>query len=90
LLAKTDVRAYIRIVGMEFGLNARRRHDISAKLGAINRTLERQNEIAVEVLGVVRKPKNRWVGTLETIVLVVGVLGILNIAELVRRWIYGG
>jgi len=63
---------------------------IGSKLDAINETLERHNAIAQKTLGVLQKPENRFIGTLKTIVLIVGILGILNTAELIGRWISGG
>ena len=60
------------------------------KLDSINKTLEKQNEIVREMLDVMRKPENKFIRILETVVLVAGVLGILHTAELIRGWISGG
>jgi len=60
------------------------------KLDGISRALERHNEIAREMLDVMRKPENRFIGTLKTIVLIVGALGVFSTVEIARRWLAGG
>ena len=60
----------------------------------INKTLEtqlkRQNEIMQQMLDVMPRPEHKITRVLETAVLIAGVLGILNAADIVRRWIIGG
>ena len=60
------------------------------KLDNINRTLERQNEIMQKMLDIMPKPESRLARILDTVVLIVGVLGVLNAVDIVRQWIIGG
>jgi len=63
-------------------------------LNNINKTLEtqlrRQNEILQQMFDVMPKPENKFTRVLEILVLVAGILGILNAADIVRHWIIGG
>jgi len=60
------------------------------KLDNINRTLERQNEIMQKMLDIMPGPESKFARILDTIVLIVGVMGILSTVEIVRHWIIGG
>jgi len=60
------------------------------KLDNINRTLEKQNEIIQKMLDAMPKPGHLFIRILEMIVLFAGALGILNAADMIRRWIIGG
>jgi len=60
------------------------------KLDNINRTLERQNEIMQKMLNMMPKPESKLARILDTMVLIVGVMGILNAVDIVRHWIIGG
>jgi hypothetical protein len=64
--------------------------NVVKNLDNINRTLEKQNEIIQKLLDVIPKPENKFTRVLETIVLIAGVLGILNAADIIRNWIIGG
>jgi len=64
--------------------------NIVKNLDNINRTLEKQNEIIQKILDVIPRPENKFTRVLETIVLIAGVLGILNAADIIRNWIIGG
>jgi uncharacterized membrane protein YukC len=63
-------------------------------LNNINKTLEtqlkRQNEIMQQMLDIMPRPEHKVTRVLEAGVLIAGVLGILNAADIVRRWIIGG
>jgi DNA-directed RNA polymerase subunit F len=63
-------------------------------LNNINKTLEtqlkRQNEIMQQMLDIMPRPGHKITRILEMVVLIAGVLGILNAADIVRRWIIGG
>jgi len=43
-----------------------------------------------QMLDVMSKPENKFTQILETLVLVAGILGVLNAADIVRHWIIGG
>ena len=64
--------------------------NVAKNLDNINRTLEKQNEIIQKILDVIPRPENKFTRVLETIVLIAGVLGILNAADIIRNWIIGG
>jgi hypothetical protein len=59
-------------------------------LAAINRTLERQNEIIQQMLQIMPRQTGKFISTLETIVLFAGVFGFINIADIVIKWVIGG
>ncbi|MCL2381310.1 MAG: hypothetical protein FWC64_06915 [Treponema sp.] len=56
---------------------------VAEELSGINKTLEK-------ILNVIDKPKSRFSNTLETAVLVVGILSVFHIIETIRQWIIGG
>ena len=55
---------------------------IAEKLDNINHTLEK-------ILGTMQQPESKFVKILERLMLIAGALGILNAADIVRRWIGG-
>ena len=63
---------------------------LGEKLDSLNKTLEKQNEIMQNILKAMPKPGNRFTRFLEIVVLLTGALGILNIADMIRRWVIGG
>jgi len=67
---------------------------VNELLNNINKTLEtqlkQQNEIMQQMLDIMPRPANKINRVLETVVLIAGVLGILNAADIIRRWITGG
>jgi glycerol dehydrogenase-like iron-containing ADH family enzyme len=67
---------------------------VNELLSGINNTLKthlkRQNEIMQQMLDIMPRPEHKFSRVLETLVLVAGVLGILNAADIVRHWIVGG
>jgi hypothetical protein len=65
-------------------------NDVADKLDAINMTLEKQNAIAQELLNVFRKPENKFIKALKIFVLIAGALAILNSADIIRIWLFGG
>ena len=60
------------------------------ELEGIHRAFERQNEMIQGMLNLMDKPKTRFYSAVETVVLIVGALGILHTADVIRRWITGG
>jgi len=60
------------------------------ELSNINKTFEKHNEIFQNILDVIKKPESKVTRILEKFVLIAGVLGILNAAEIIRSWITGG
>jgi hypothetical protein len=56
---------------------------IVEKLDSINGTLEK-------MLEVMRRPENKFLSALKIIGLGVGILSILNAADIIRSWIIGG
>ena len=64
--------------------------NIVEKLDNINRAFERHNEIMQKMLDIMPKPESKLARMLDTMVLIVGVLGVLNAVDIVRQWIIGG
>jgi len=64
--------------------------ELFRRLDKINRTLEKRNEIAGKTLDVMEKPEGKFSATLKTVVLMVGALGFVHTADVIRRWITGG
>ena len=56
---------------------------VADKLDRIGKALE-------EIRDQMRKPKDKFSNTLETVVLIVAALGFLNIVDTVVRWFAGG
>ena len=56
----------------------------------INKTLENQNEILKKMLDTMPKETGKFARVLETIVLFVGVFGIIALIDIVRNWFIGG
>ena len=63
---------------------------IVEELDNINRTFARQIEIMQKMLDIMPEPESKVVQVLNTVVLIVGVLGIISIIDVVRHWIRGG
>ncbi|MCL2609519.1 MAG: hypothetical protein FWD94_06425 [Treponema sp.] len=61
--------------------------EITKELARIGKAVEMQNEILLERMG---GPKSRFAGILEFIVLIVGALTFLNVADVVVGWVRGG
>jgi len=63
-------------------------------LNRINDTLEtqlkRQNEILRQMLDIMPRPAGKFIKILETAVLFVSVLGILNLLDTIIKWVIGG
>jgi len=64
--------------------------NIVEKLDNINRAFERHNEIMQKMLDIMPKSESKLARILDTMVLIVGVLGVLNAVDIVRQWIIGG
>ena len=62
----------------------------SDRLGEINKTLERQNEIMQQMLEIMPRPAGKLQKVLETILLFVGIAGIFVVLDVVINWIGGG
>ena len=56
----------------------------------INKTLEMQNEILKQMLGVMPKESGKFTRVLETVVLFVGLFGVIALIDIVRNWFFGG
>jgi DNA-directed RNA polymerase subunit F len=63
-------------------------------LKSINNTLEtqlkRQNEILRQMLDIMPRPAGKFKNILETAVLFASVFGILNLIDIVIKWVIGG
>jgi len=59
------------------------KEDIAENLKDINETLEK-------ILKVLDKPESKFDKVLERVVLVVGVFGIITIADVIIEWVMGG
>jgi len=64
--------------------------DVSSELHAINKTLERHNEIAQKTLDVMQKSDNKPTRILKAVVLIAGALTLLGSIDIIRKWIIGG
>jgi hypothetical protein len=64
--------------------------NVGENLTAINKTLERQNEIIQQMLNIMPRPAGKFITTLEIIVLFAGVFGFISIADIVIKWFIGG
>jgi len=60
------------------------------ELEGIRKAFEKQNEMVQCMLNLMDKPKNKFYRAIETVVLIVGALGILHTADVMRRWLTGG
>ena len=63
---------------------------VAEKLDHIGKALERHNEIVQTQLDLAKKPKNKAKNALEIIVLFTTALGVITIADIIRRWFTGG
>ena len=63
-------------------------------LNRLNKTLEtqlkRQNEILRQLLDVMPRPAGKLRNLLETVVLFTSVFGILNLIDVIIKWVIGG
>jgi hypothetical protein len=64
--------------------------NVGENLTAINKTLERQNEIIQQMLNIMPRPAGKFISVLETIVLFISVFGFISIADIVIKWFIGG
>ena len=63
--------------------------NVAEELKHINQTLERQNEIMQNMLKIMPIPAGKLQKVLETILLFVGIAGILVVFDVVISWIGG-
>jgi len=64
--------------------------EITKELEGIRRAVERQGDIAQKTQEVIQKPEGRFSRSLKTFALMVGALGFIHTADVIRRWIIGG
>jgi hypothetical protein len=64
--------------------------NVGENLTAINKTLERQNEIIQQMLNIMPRPARKFITVLETIVLFMSVFGFISIVDIVIKWVIGG
>ena len=64
--------------------------NVAIELCNIRLAIEKQNEIVQNMLNIMRKPENKVTRVLQTLLLIIGVLGIANIIDVVRNWVIGG
>jgi len=64
--------------------------NIAKEIHGIKQSLDKQNEIVLDMLKVIQKPENKFTQVLQTLVLIIGVLGIANVIEIIRNWLFGG
>ena len=63
--------------------------NVGENLTAINKTLERQNEIIQQMLNIMPRPARKFITVLETIVLFMSVFGFISIVDIVIKWVRG-
>jgi len=63
-------------------------------LNSINNTLEthlkRQNEILRQMLDIMPRPEGKFRKIMETAVLFIGTFGIINLIDVIIKWVIGG
>jgi len=64
--------------------------NLAEGLDTIHKTLERQNEIMREIAAAMPKPASKFSVTLETIVLIMSIFGVISVADIIVKWIRGG
>ena len=52
--------------------------------------LTKLNNKADVIIGIMQKPENKFLRLMELVGNVVGIIGILAVADIVRNWILGG
>jgi len=62
---------------------------VAEELGGIRKAFEKQNEMMLCMLNFMDKPKSKFYSAIEVVVLIVGALGILHTADVIRRWLTG-
>ena len=67
----------------------RKRARVFREIGVVAE-LEKLNKKADDIIGIMQKPRNMAVKVMEIIGNAVGIISILSIVELIRRWIIGG
>jgi DNA-directed RNA polymerase subunit F len=69
-------------------------NNMNELLKNINNTLEiqlkRQNEIMQQMLDIMPRPAGKFKNILETAVLIASVFGILNLIDIIIKWVIGG
>ena len=63
---------------------------IAEKLDEIKQAFDKQNEIMQQILSIMPKPADKFTKALERILFTVGILGIVHVIDIVRKWILGG
>jgi hypothetical protein len=48
------------------------------------------NKKADIIIGIMQKPENKFVKTMEIVGNAVGIIGVLAIIDIIRNWIFGG
>jgi len=63
-------------------------------LNSINNTLEtqlkRQNEIMQQMLDIMPRPEGKFKKIMETAVLFIGTFSIINLIDVILKWVIGG
>jgi DNA-directed RNA polymerase subunit F len=52
--------------------------------------LKRQNEILQQMLDIMPKPEGKFRKIMETAVLFIGTFGIINLIDVILKWVIGG
>jgi DNA-directed RNA polymerase subunit F len=68
--------------------------EVKELLNKLNNTLEtqlkRQNEILRQMLDIMPKPEGKFRKIMETAVLFIGTFGIINLIDVILKWVIGG
>ena len=62
---------------------------IVEKLDEIKQAFDKQNEIIQQMLGIMPRPADKFTKVLERILFMVGILGIVHVVDILRKWILG-
>jgi len=57
---------------------------------ALFQRLDRHNDIMQQMLDIMPRPAGKFTTTLETIVLIMSIFGIISVADIIINWIRGG
>ena len=61
--------------------------EITERLDNINQTLKEQNMIFRGMLDIIPRPESKFTTTLQTVVLIIGALGFVNLVDVIIKWV---
>jgi hypothetical protein len=55
-----------------------------------NEIMRRQNEIIQQMLDIMPKPAGKATKVLETALTIIGIFGVVGVADIIKKWVTGG